>query len=156
MTLCVVRAYNITVRVLIFRERSLTPPLPSEESGSRIPTGRRDPLRIMGGPYQDPQEITEPIVVLPITSDQCQSPLFRLPPELRQEIWKMSLGNNVIHILHKHQRLGHVKCNLRSIRNGERVSISVGTQSFWGKIETTLHLKFNPFSKDRQVIWRDC
>jgi hypothetical protein len=110
MTLCVVRAYNITVRVLIFRERSLTPPLPSEESGSRIPTGRRDPLRIMGGPYQDPQEITEPIVVLPITSDQCQSPLFRLPPELRQEIWKMSLGNNVIHILHKHQRLGHVKC----------------------------------------------
>jgi hypothetical protein len=94
----------------IFRGRSLTPPLPSEESGSRIPTGRRDPLKIMGGPYQDPQEITEPIVILQNTSDQCQSPLFRLPPELRQEIWKMSLGNNVIHILHKHQRLGYVKC----------------------------------------------
>ena len=70
----------------IFRERSLTPPLPSEGSSSRTPTSRRDTLRIMGGPYQDPQEMTEPIVVLQNTSDQCQSSLFRLPPELRQEI----------------------------------------------------------------------
>jgi hypothetical protein len=134
----------------IFRERSLTPPLPSEESGSRIRTGRRDPLRIMGGPYQDPQEMTEPIVVLQTTSDQCQSPLFRLPPELRQEIWKMSLGNNVIHILHKHQRLGHVKCKFTLVEKWGMGEHLCWNTKFLRKNRNNLAPQICPFSKDRQ------
>jgi hypothetical protein len=135
----------------IFRERSLTPPLPSEESGSRIPTGRKDPLRIMGGHYQDPQEMTEPIVVLQNTSDQCQSSLFRLPPELRQEIWKMSLGNNVIHILHKRQRLGHVKCKFTLLQKWGTGEHLCWNTKLLRKNQNNLAPQICPFSKDRQV-----
>jgi hypothetical protein len=46
--------------------------------------------------------------------------------------------------------------NLRSFRNRKRVSISVGTQSFWGKIETTLHLKFVRSRRIGKFIWRGC
>jgi hypothetical protein len=134
----------------IFRERSLTPPLPSEESGSRIPTGRRDPLRLMRGPYQDPQEMTEPIVALQNTSDQCQSPLFRLPPELRQEIWKMLLGNNVIHILHKRQRLGHIKCKFTLPQKWGTGEHLCWNTKFWRKNRNTLAPQICLFSKDRQ------
>jgi hypothetical protein len=144
------RNRELPIPLPIFRERSLTPPLQSEESGSRITTGRRDLLRIMGGPYQDSQGTTEPIVVLQNTSDQCQSPLFRLPPELRQEIWRMSLGNNVIHILHKHQRLGHVKCKSALHQKWGTGEHLCWNTKFLRKNRNNVAPRIYPFSKDRR------
>lgn len=138
----------------IFRERSLTLPLPCEESSSRIPTGRRDPLRIMGHPYQYHQEMNEAIDAIVVSQnswDQFQSPLFRLPPELRQEIWKMSLANNVIHILHKHQKLGHVKCNCSLLQRWGTGEHLCWNTKFLRKNRKNLSPQIYPFSKDRQV-----
>ena len=52
--------------------------------------------------------------------------------------------------------LGMWSVNLPRFRNGERVSISVGTQSFWGKIETTLHLRFVCSRRIGRFMWRGC
>lgn len=44
--------------------------------------------------------------------DQQQSPLFKLPPELHNLIYKEVLGDRVIHIVKRsRERLGHTSCN---------------------------------------------
>jgi hypothetical protein len=45
-----------------------------------------------------------------ITFDQLQSPLFRLPFELRDMIWKEVLGGGIMHITHVKNGLGHTRC----------------------------------------------
>jgi len=49
------------------------------------------------------------------TADQEQSALFKLPKELRQSIYKQVIGNSVLHIVRRPDKLGHKRCKT----NGE-------------------------------------
>lgn len=47
-----------------------------------------------------------------ITHDQLQSPLFRLPLEVRRQIYEETIGGYIIHIycLEAYKRMNHVRC----------------------------------------------
>jgi hypothetical protein len=47
---------------------------------------------------------------VPIASEQTESPLFKLPREIRQMIYEQLLGGNVFHIVRRRKKLGHTRC----------------------------------------------
>lgn len=73
-------------RPALRRKRALTLPLPENSSGvlSEKPTQR--------------------------TYDQKQSRLFKLPLELREQIYREVLSGPPIHIIRKQKKLGHLRC----------------------------------------------
>lgn len=46
------------------------------------------------------------------TLDQLQSPLFRLPVEVRQKIWVAAIGGHGFHITCQHKKLQHTICSV--------------------------------------------
>ncbi|KAI9146984.1 hypothetical protein HJFPF1_13014 [Paramyrothecium foliicola] len=88
------------------------PPLPEMRPGNLTP-----PL----SPHEMTQQVRQSSTVAPIVrsrrrkapgpeSGQLQSPLFRLPVEVRNHIWRFVLAGNVIHIGWGPGRLHHTLC----------------------------------------------
>lgn len=110
------------------RPRPLTPPLPedvfiSEEAASTRPSWRKLVAR-------------KPTPIVQRTYEQRQSPLARLPPEIRQLIWKHYLCGHQIHVVcaNRHYkktprgRLVGIQCS----KNLD--SFPCGDHDCWGKI----------------------
>ena len=71
--------------------------------------------------------------------DQSQSPLMRLPLELREMIYKAVLGNNTMHMILKENKLGHLRCKAPSALecplgyNGRTLS----RECCWGNVDSS-------------------
>jgi hypothetical protein len=48
------------------------------------------------------------------TLDQSQSRLMQLPYELRQMIWRATIGDSTFHMILKRNKLGHIRCKAPS------------------------------------------
>lgn len=108
------------------RNRGLTLPLQVESKPNDPPQNRWQQFLAalsISKSKTEPQRTT-----LQTTLDQHQSPLCKLPFELRQMIWKEVLGNGIMHITHLENRLSHARCTDES---GNKWGMS--THDCWGK-----------------------
>ena len=90
------------------RRRALTLPLPPNSS-CEVRTPNLWPrflpaFQIAGARTKSEKKIIQK------TMDQYHSPIFKLPFEIREMIWKYVLGIGTIHITHLQNRLGHASC----------------------------------------------
>jgi hypothetical protein len=108
-------------RPLVVRKRALTIPLLSK-SDLDLATEKQIPL-------------PETQKTLP----QMQSPLLALPLELREIIYKYVLGDDVLHIIHKENKLGHLRCKARTAEDCPKRWYGEGpcSQSCWGVVDSS-------------------
>lgn len=72
------------------------------------------------------------------TFDQTQSPLMRLPFELRQMVYRYVLGDSTMHMILKEQKLGHLRCKAESALacplgyNG----LTLSRECCWGTVDS--------------------
>jgi len=105
----------------VVRKRALTIPLPSK-SDLDLATEKQIP----------PPEIQK-------TLPQMQSRLLALPLELREMIYKYVLGDNVLHIIHKENKLGHLRCKAKTAVDCPKRWYGEGpcSQSCWGVVDSS-------------------
>lgn len=89
-------------RIVADIQQSGSPKASSYQSPPLYPTLPRR-QRCLTPPLFDPQEL-----------EQTQSPLFILPRELLLLIYEQVLGNNVLHIVRRSNKLGHAPCKINS------------------------------------------
>lgn len=84
------------------------------------------------------------------TLDQNRSQLMRLPPELREMIWRAVLGDSTMHMILKEQKLGHLRCKAPSALecplgyNGHTLS----RECCWGIVDSANI--WSPLSGDKE------
>lgn len=76
--------------------------------------------RIANAPQPLPSPRPHSLSRLPQTPQPASLLLTRLPPEIRQEIYKYVVGGNLIHILRKGKHLAHVRCTYDNLTDFER------------------------------------
>ncbi|RFU34861.1 hypothetical protein B7463_g1482, partial [Scytalidium lignicola] len=106
--------------------------------------GMIEELKSRGG-KEKTIEISPPVKVLQRTEDQLESPLFKLPLEIRRQIYEEVLGGHVFHIyfVQAYRRLSHTRCKDRSTPCNGAVCRSMvkipGAKDDWGNI-SLLHM----------------
>ena len=69
-----------------------------------------------------------------MTHDQLQSSLFKLPSEIRQIIWKHSLGGHLLHMVRLPGRLLAIKCSSDAQEESTR------SHKCWGRTDRRIQL----------------
>lgn len=99
------------------------------------------------GSDEDRDELKEGIKPFTRTEQQLQSPLFRLPLEVRRQIYREAIGDYVIHTnyIHIYKRFNHIRCK-NDIEGCGAYSCRVfgrtpGEEDKWGAIDLTALLK---------------
>ncbi|KAF2811781.1 uncharacterized protein BDZ99DRAFT_497429 [Mytilinidion resinicola] len=108
-------------RPLVVRKRALSIPLP-EEPETEEP-----------GVPSSPEELKQTTIF------QEKSRLMALPLELREMIYKAVLGNDVMHVIHKENKLGHLRCKANSEKACPKRWHGVGpcADSCWGVVDSS-------------------
>ncbi|KAF2491401.1 hypothetical protein BU16DRAFT_565103 [Lophium mytilinum] len=109
-------------RPLVVRKRGLSIPLPEPEP-------EPEKLDIPSSP----EELKQTTVF------QEKSRLMALPLELREMIYKAVLGDDVMHVIHKENKLGHLRCKAKSEEDCPKRWYGEGPcrDSCWGVVDSS-------------------
>ncbi|KAL9030618.1 MAG: hypothetical protein Q9180_006884, partial [Flavoplaca navasiana] len=101
-------------------EKSISRSGRSSPSRQNRHAAKKTKARLAKAPQPLPSPRPHSLSIPPKTPQPASLLLTRLPPEIRQEIYKYVVGGNLIHILRKGKHLAHVRCTRANLTDFER------------------------------------
>jgi hypothetical protein len=90
--------------------------LVEKEENMEVLSEKREEVEVLKEKKEEQIEIVKGKSEIGRTDDQMESPLFKLPLEIRRQIWEDTLGGYVFHIyfVQAYRRMSHTRCKARS------------------------------------------